>query len=43
MDEIIIIIIITLYAPFHHNGLLYGNFWVLDMGARKRKLVRSVL
>ena len=28
MDEIIIIII-TLQAPFLHNGLLYGNFWVL--------------
>ena len=25
---IIIIIIITLQASFHHNGLLYGNFWV---------------
>ena len=29
------IIIITLQAPFHHNGLLYGNFWVLHMGMRK--------
>ena len=31
----VIIIIINLQAPFHHNGLLYGNFWVLHMGMRR--------
>ena len=30
-----IAIVITLLAPFHHNGLFYGNLWLLHMGIRK--------